>query len=140
VPDSPRNDPPTRVTLPRKAYVFASLFAVVQLGIFFLQLGLQEDQRSTGDRALEVAVTQLRESLPAIRAGGRLSEEALEDLPETRRLTERSLELTRTATPPGRPARSRAPCSPATSARRPARPAGWPRASPAPTSRASWPS
>ena len=99
----PRQDlpkePTTRVTLSRRALLAVGAFGVIQIGIFLLQLTLQEDQRTTGDRALAVAVRQLQEAEPAIRQGRRLTEETLDELPATRRLTERSLELTKTVTP-----------------------------------------
>ena len=97
-PDLPKH-PTTRVTLSRRALVAVAAFGVTQIAIFVLQLTLQEDQRTTGDRALAVAVRQLQEATPAIRDGRRLTDETLEDLPEARRLTRRSLELTQTATP-----------------------------------------
>ena len=99
MPDRRPDTQMVQVTLSRRAWIVIGLVVLLQIGIFVAQLSLQEDQRSTGDKSLEVGVTQLREALPALRAGRRLSDETLEDLPETRRLTDRSLELARTATP-----------------------------------------
>jgi hypothetical protein len=72
------------------------LTVVAMLGV---QLGMLEDQRSTVDNQLEVAVTQLREVQPLIRAAKPVVAEADADRPAARRLTRRSLALTEEATP-----------------------------------------
>ncbi len=92
-------EPTTRVTLSRRALLAVGAFGVIQISIFLLQLTLQEDQRTTGDRALAVAVKQLRESLPAIEDSRRLTDASLEDLPRSRELARRSVELVRESTP-----------------------------------------
>jgi hypothetical protein len=58
-----------------------------------------EDQRSTVDNQLEVAVTQLRELQPLVHAARPVVADADADRPAARRLTRRSLALTKDATP-----------------------------------------
>lgn len=96
MPDAP---PPARLSIPRPVWLFVGAGWLTVVAMLGVQLGMLEDQRSTVDNQLEVAVTQLREVQPLIRAARPVVADADADRPAARRLTRRSLALTAEATP-----------------------------------------
>jgi hypothetical protein len=88
-----------RVSLPRKVWVALALLALVPMVTLALQLRAIEAQREIVEDQRAIAQRQIAESLPLIRDGRLLADEAVGSLPQIAAIGRRSDRLTREATP-----------------------------------------